>query len=166
MDPMSLSFSFTSATLTNDFEWICHKLQISLLYDLTGLTGWNQEWLTFDLCVFNCYGHIIYVGNWLWLLPGVYAGLITKIDPTTTTTTTTTTTSTTGPVQFTAALLIELQTWCLHQSDLLRQPHHVHPPKNFKWPPKILFLDIFGENVDGEALGLIKHNKRLFSWTV
>ena len=50
------------------------------------------------------------------LLPGVYAGLITKIDPTTNTTTTnnnnttTNTTTTTGPVQFTAALLIELQT--------------------------------------------------------
>ena len=54
------------------------------------------------------------------ILPGVYAGLITKVDPTTTTNTTTTTTNTTntntttttttGPVQFTAALLIELQT--------------------------------------------------------
>ena len=44
------------------------------------------------------------------LLPGVYAGLITKVDPTTTNTTTTNTNTTTGLVQFTAALLIELQT--------------------------------------------------------
>ena len=46
------------------------------------------------------------------ILPGVYAGLITKVDPTTNTTNTTNTTTntTTGPVQFTAALLIELQT--------------------------------------------------------
>ena len=44
------------------------------------------------------------------ILPGVYAGLITKIDSTTNTTNTTTNTTTTGPVQFTAALLIELQT--------------------------------------------------------
>ena len=88
----------------------------------------------------------------LTLLPGVYAGLITKVDPTTTTTTTTTTntntttttTTNTAPFFLITPQPIELQSGSLRHMKPLDQPHHVHPPKNFKRPPKILFWDIFG----------------------
>ena len=89
----------------------------------------------------------VWYANLHFILPGVYAGLITKVDPTTTTTntnTTTTTTTNTAPFFLITPQPIELQSGSLRHMKPLDQPHHVNPPTNFRRPPKILFWDIFG----------------------